>query len=167
MIIKGTGSVLQAEDIFLSFFFWFCVFMHVKRRKNTRSQHAHSDIDLLNKLLHILHQSLLLVICLKYTIICNICNYKRIINYCLKKHFVTASQTTSPGYLNWWSWQLSAKALVSWILLSWVLSVQGTVSIFALNSFIQKIVYIIQLTMPLCLHIRTLWYKFKILQIHA
>ena len=39
----------------------------------------------------------------------------------------TASQTTSPGRLNWWSWQLSVKALVNWILLSWVLSVQGTV----------------------------------------
>ena len=39
----------------------------------------------------------------------------------------TASQTTSLGCLNWWSWQTSAKALVSWTLLSWVLSVQGTV----------------------------------------
>ena len=36
----------------------------------------------------------------------------------------TASQTTSPGRLNWWSWQPSAKALVSWFYI--ILSIKCT-----------------------------------------
>ena len=48
----------------------------------------------------------------------------------------TASQTTSPERLNWWSWQTSAKALVSWTLLSWVLNVQGTVCNHMVKSFL-------------------------------
>ena len=42
----------------------------------------------------------------------------------------TTSPITSPGRFNWWSWQMSAKALVTQTFLSWVLSVQGTLYIY-------------------------------------